>query len=77
MLSLFADETAFLGHDLLVWIVLAFGAAMVVGYGAALLRPTPPPKRKGELQHAPVGRSVLMICVGSIATVWALATLIH
>jgi hypothetical protein len=51
----------------------------VVGYGTALLRPRPPAgaKRKGELQHAPVGRSVLMICVGSIAAIWALATLIH
>lgn len=69
-------DTPFLGRDLLVWLVLAFGAAMVVGYGLALLRPPPKPKRKGQVSQPPVGRSVAMIGIGAVATIWALATLL-
>jgi hypothetical protein len=71
---LLADNAPFLGNDLLVWLLLALGAAMVVGNGLALLRPPADPK-KGELSRAPRGRSIVMIAVGLIAAVSAVAAL--
>ncbi len=65
----------FLGEDLLPLLVLALGAAMVVGNGLALVRPPAAP-REGELGKAPPGRSVVMIVVGLVASVWALASLV-
>lgn len=65
----------FLGEDLLPYLVLALGAAMVVGNGLALLRP-PPEAKEGELERAPAGRSLAMIAVGLVASIWALASLI-
>lgn len=64
-----------LGDDLLPLLVLAFGAAMVVGSALALVRP---PAKRGDddLERAPVGRSVAMIVVGAIAALWALASLV-
>jgi hypothetical protein len=64
-----------LGDNLLPLLVLAFGAAMAVGSAAALLRPPQQPQ-EGELERAPVIRSVTMIVVGSIAAVWAIASLV-
>jgi hypothetical protein len=67
----------FLGDDLLVWLLLAFGAAMVVGSVAALVRP---PAARGDdeeaLDRPPLSRSIGMIVVGAIAAVWALASLV-
>jgi hypothetical protein len=65
----------FLGEDLLAWLVLALGAAMAAGSLMALVRPPEQP-RDGELATAPVARSVVMIVVGAIAAIWALASLI-
>jgi hypothetical protein len=65
----------FLGDDLLPYLVLALGGALLVGNGLALLRPPPDPK-DGELTRAPVARTVVMMLVGLVATVWALATLV-
>lgn len=65
----------FLGEDLLAWLVLALGAAMAVGSLVALVRPPATPKA-GELARAPVARSLVMIAIGTIAAVWALASLI-
>lgn len=64
-----------LGDDLLPLLVLAFGAAMAVGSALALVKP-PPNRKEGELENAPLGRSVTMIVVGGIAAVWALASLV-
>lgn len=69
-----AADTVFLGEDLLAWLVLALGGALVVGNGLALVRP-PREAREGELGRAPVGRSVVMGLVGLVAALWALATL--
>ena len=66
-------EALFTGTDL-VLLVLAIGAALVVGNVYALVRP-PARVREGELSRAPVGRSAVMIGVGLIAAVWAIATL--
>lgn len=63
-----------LGDDLLPLLVLAFGAAMALGSGLALVRP-PERKEEGALDKAPVARSVVMIAIGTVASVWALASL--
>ncbi len=65
----------FLGEDLLPYLVLALGAALVFGNGMALIRP-PREVKKGELARAPAGRSVVMIAIGFVASVWALASLV-
>lgn len=65
----------FLGEDLLPLLVLALGAAMAVGSALALVRPrqqTP----EGELDRPPVGRSAVMIAVGTLAAIWAVASLV-
>ncbi len=63
------------GDDILPLLVLALGAAMVVGSGLALLRP-PATRAEGELERPPVARSLVMIAVGLVASVWALASLL-
>ena len=74
-----ADDsfTPFLGDDLIVWLVLAMGAALVAGNVAALLRP---PRRvdpdSTDLQRAPVGRSLVMALIGLVAAIWALVSLV-
>ena len=70
-----ADNTPFLGSDLLAWLVLAIGGAMAVGNVMAMLRP-PERAKDGELERAPVARSALMAGVGLVAAVWALASLL-
>ncbi len=68
-------EELFLGHDLLAWLVLAFGAALVVGNIAALVKPpvdleeTAPPTLLRR-------RALIYIGIGAIAAIWALATLL-
>jgi hypothetical protein len=63
------------GPDLLRYLVLALGGALVVGNVLALTRPPQRPK-EGELDEAPVVRSVVMAVVGAVAALWAVATLI-
>ena len=65
----------FLGEDLLAYLVLALGAAMALGSLVALVRPPEAPK-EGELARAPLARSVVMIALGTLAAVWALASLL-
>jgi hypothetical protein len=65
----------FLGEDLLAWLVLALGSAMAIGSLAAIVRPPDAPK-EGELARAPLARSLVMIAVGTIAAIWALASLV-
>ena len=73
---MFLAEQLFLGDNLLAWLLLALGGALVVGNGLALLRP-PERARTGDLARAPVRRSVLMIAIGAVAATWALATLVN
>lgn len=65
----------FLGEDLLAWLVLAIGGAMAVGSILAVVRP-PEQVKEGDLEAAPVGRSVAFAVVGAIGAVWALASLV-
>jgi len=67
-------ETLFLGDNLLEWLLLALGGALALGNGLALVRP-PSHEQEGDLERAPVGRSLLMGGVGLIAAIWALASL--
>ena len=64
-----------LGDKLLPWLLLAFGSAMAFGSALALVRP-PEKRDAGDLARPPLGRSVTMIAIGTIAAVWALASLI-
>ena len=64
-----------LGDDLLPLLVLAFGAAMAVGSGLALVRP-PQQRGDGELERPPLARSVTMITIGVVASLWAVASLL-
>lgn len=64
-----------LGEDLLAYLVLALGGALVVGNVMALTRPNDAPK-EGELARAPLGRTLVMVVIGAIAAIWALASLL-
>ena len=64
-----------LGDNLLPLLVLAIGGALVVGNGLAIVRPPARPK-EGELSRAPLSRTVGMIVIGLVATIWALASLL-
>lgn len=66
----------FLGEDILAWLVLAFGGAMCVGNVLALVRPPTRRTADGDLERAPVARTLVMAVVGGIAAVWALISLL-
>jgi hypothetical protein len=63
------------GPDILAYLVLALGAAMAVGSVLALVRP-PEARQEGDLEEAPVGRSLVFAAVGVVASLWALASLL-
>lgn len=65
----------FLGDDLLAWLTLAFGGALAVGTLTALIHP-PGEAEEGALERAPLGRSIIQIVLGLLASAWALATLL-
>lgn len=65
----------FLGDQLLAYLVLAIGGALLVGNVLAIVRP-PAEAKEGELARAPVARSVAMALIGLVATIWALASLV-
>jgi hypothetical protein len=71
------DPQLFLGEDFLPWMVLAFGAAMVIGPLFALVRPPKDAAGDGEeAPRPPFGRTVAMIVIGAIAAVWGAASLL-
>jgi hypothetical protein len=63
------------GPDILAYLVLALGAAMAVGSVLALVRP-PEARQEGDLEEAPVARSLVFAAVGIVASLWALASLL-
>jgi hypothetical protein len=67
--------TGLLGNDLLPLLVLALGGALCVGNLLAVVRP-PEQTGEGELERAPVARSLGMAALGLVAAVWALASLV-
>lgn len=73
------EDRPFLGDNLLAWLLLAFGAAMVFGNTLAWFRPPKPkpgeaPRPVGE--RPPLGRTVFFVAVGLVAAIWAAATLL-
>ncbi|HWJ97367.1 MAG TPA: hypothetical protein VNQ33_04350 [Acidimicrobiales bacterium] len=79
MLTLLAASDnggAFLGDDLLPYLVLALGGALVAGNVAAIVKPPKQHRGEDDLERAPMGRSVFMAVLGAIAAVWALASLL-
>ena len=64
----------FLGENILGWLLLALGGAMAVGNATALGRP-PRQQDDGDLVRPPVWRSVLYIVLGTVAALWAVASL--
>lgn len=69
------DGTFFLGDDLLPYLVLALGGALFVGNLLAVLKP-PAKSQDGDLERAPMARSLVMALLGLVAAVWALASLL-
>ncbi len=69
-------ETAFLGDDLIVWLLLAMGGALFVGNLMALVRPPAQPRADDDLAQAPRGRSLVMAAIGLVVAVAALAALL-
>jgi hypothetical protein len=70
------ETTAFLGDDLIVWLMLALGGALFVGNVLALVRPPPVRRDDADLDRAPRSRSVLMAGIGFVVAVAALGALI-
>ena len=64
-----------LGDDFLAYLTLAIGAALAFGNGLALLRPRVDPGT-GEVVRAPLGRSLVQLTIGAVATIWAVATIV-
>jgi hypothetical protein len=64
------------GDDLIVWLLLALGAALFVGNIVALLRPPPVQKDDGDLTVAPRSRSIVMAGLGLVVAVAALGGLL-
>ena len=74
------------GPDIITFLLLALGGALAVGNIAALINPDgprrrspgppPPPGSTDEPENPQVGRSVVMIVVGTLIVVWAIASLV-
>ena len=73
---MFSETANVFGDDLIVWLLLALGGALLAGNVMALLRPPPAPRDEGDLTHAPRGRSVLMAVIGLVVVIAALGGLI-
>jgi len=66
----------FLGDDLLAYLALALGGALFAGNLLAVIRPPEQQREEGNLERAPIGRSLLYAGLGFVVALWALATLI-
>lgn len=66
----------FLGENLIVYLVLALGGALAFGNFFAIVKPPQNGRGDGDLEKAPVVRSVVMGLVGVVAAIWAIASLI-
>ena len=64
-----------LGDNFVVLLMLALGGALLVGNIMALVRPRND-VADDELERPPLGRSIVMIVIGLIATIWALVSLV-
>lgn len=65
-----------LGPNFLQFLLLALAGALVVGNALALMRPPARRGSSGDLEKAPLTRSVVMIVLGLVVVVWTIATLV-
>ena len=49
---------------------------MAVGNVLAIVKPPNRPKQDGDLEQAPVVRSVVFAVIGAVAAIWAIASLV-
>ncbi len=68
-------QVELLGDNFLPLLALAFGAALVLGPGLALVKP-PSHLDENDLERPPLVRTLVFIGIGLIMTIWALATLL-
>jgi hypothetical protein len=66
----------FLGENLSIDLVLALGGALAFGNLFAIVRPPQHERSEGDLEKAPLVRSLFMGIIGLVAAVWAIASLI-
>jgi len=66
----------FLGDDLIVWLLLAMGAALFAGNLMALIRPPERRQSETDLDRAPRSRSISMALIGLLVAFAALGALI-
>lgn len=66
----------FLGENLITWLVLALGGALVVGNLLALVKPPAHQQDAENLVKAPVTRTLVMAIIGAIAAIWAFVSLV-
>ena len=69
-------QTLFLGENLLPLLALAFGGALVVGPGLALVKPPEQRRDENDLERPPLARTLVFIALGLVMTIWALASLL-
>lgn len=72
---IFGQDPNLLGDNLLAWLTLAIGGALFAGTALALLKPLEE-SEEGQLTKAPLGRSLIQMVIGFLASAWALATLL-
>ena len=66
----------FLGENLIIYLILALGGALAFGNFFAIVKPPQKDRSEGDLEKAPVVRSVIMGSIGLVAALWAIASLI-
>jgi len=69
-------QTLFLGENLLPMLALAFGGALVVGPGLALVKPPETRKNENDLEKPPLVRTLAFMALGAVMVVWALGSLL-
>ncbi len=69
-------QALFLGDNLLPLLALAFGGALVVGPGLALIKPPENRRDDTDLERPPLIRTLSFMALGLVMTVWALASLL-
>lgn len=69
-------QALFLGDNLLPLLALAFGGALVVGPGLALVKPPENRRDEADLERPPLIRTLVFMSLGLVMTIWALASLL-